>query len=137
MPARSRLRFAVVLVVLLTLAATTALLGLLAGETWLRTGDLGLFLSGEGSMWVRFVLEERWPRVAAAVIAGAALALAGTMVQATCRNPLAEPGILGITGGAGVGAVIIVTRGSTESASPTAVMLARPEEHTSELQSLM
>ena len=50
-----------------------------------------------------------FPRVAAAVLCGAALAIAGTTVQAVCRNPLAEPGILGITGGAGVGAVITLT----------------------------
>jgi iron complex transport system permease protein len=47
--------------------------------------------------------------VAAAVLAGAALALAGCVVQGTVRNPLAEPGILGISAGAGLGAVIVVT----------------------------
>ena len=45
----------------------------------------------------------------AALLAGAALAVAGTTVQAVCRNPLAEPGLLGITGGAGVGAVALIT----------------------------
>ncbi|NKY39426.1 FecCD family ABC transporter permease, partial [Cellulomonas septica] len=45
-------------------------------------------------------------RVLAALLAGAALGLAGTSVQAVARNPLAEPGLLGITGGAGVGAVL-------------------------------
>lgn len=40
---------------------------------------------------------------------GAALALAGTFVQAVTRNPLAEPGILGVSGGAGLGAVLLVT----------------------------
>ena len=42
-------------------------------------------------------------------MAGAALAVAGTIVQAGCRNPLAEPGILGVTGGAGLGAVLVLT----------------------------
>ena len=56
-----------------------------------------------------FVLDQRYPRVAAAFLAGAALALAGTTVQAVCRNPLAEPGLLGVTGGAGVGAVTLLT----------------------------
>ena len=85
------------------------LLGLLAGHTWLRTGDIALWLQDQGPPLVRFALDERAPRVVAAMVAGAALALAGTLVQATCRNPLAEPGILGITGGAGLGAVIVVT----------------------------
>lgn len=58
---------------------------------------------------VTYVLDQRYPRVAAAVLAGAALAVAGTTVQAVCRNPLAEPGILGITAGAAVGAVAVLT----------------------------
>ena len=44
------------------------------------------------------MLDQRYPRVLAALLAGAALAVAGTTVQAVCRNPLAEPGMLGITG---------------------------------------
>lgn len=106
---RSVRRFVVVLVVCVALAAGAVVLGLLAGSTWLRTGDIALWLDGQGPAVVRFALDERAPRVLAAVVAGAALALAGTMVQATARNPLAEPGILGITGGAGLGAVVVVT----------------------------
>ena len=94
-----------------------------AGHTWLRTGDIALWLDGEGSPLVRFALDERAPRVAAAVLAGAALALSGSLVQATCRNPLAEPGILGITGGAGVGAVIVVTGSVTAAPSNNAVLV--------------
>ncbi|NEC33515.1 siderophore ABC transporter permease CdtC, partial [Streptomyces rubrogriseus] len=45
----------------------------------------------------------------AALGAGAALALAGTLVQAVTRNPLAEPNVLGVTGGGALGAVILVT----------------------------
>nr|MDT0658161.1 iron ABC transporter permease [Micromonospora sp. DSM 115978] len=111
MGVRSRLRFQVVLVVSAAAAAGTLLLGLLAGNTWLLTGDIMLWLSGEGSPMIRFALDERAPRVLAALAAGAALALSGSLVQATCRNPLAEPGLLGITGGAGLGAVIVVTGG--------------------------
>ncbi|MDR7385015.1 iron ABC transporter permease [Promicromonospora iranensis] len=106
---RSARRFAVVLSICVALAVGVALLGLLAGSTWLRTGDIALWLQDEGPAVVRFALDERAPRVLAAIVAGAALALAGTMVQATARNPLAEPGILGITGGAGLGAVVVVT----------------------------
>jgi iron complex transport system permease protein len=106
---RSTRRFVVVLTSVVVLAAAVVVVGLLAGSTWLRTGDIVLWLQGEGPAVVRFALDERAPRVAAAVVAGAALALSGTMVQATARNPLAEPGILGITGGAGLGAVIVVT----------------------------
>ncbi|MGH3467558.1 MAG: iron chelate uptake ABC transporter family permease subunit, partial [Thermocrispum sp.] len=56
-----------------------------------------------------FVLDQRLPRVLAALTAGAALAVSGAAVQAVCRNPLAEPGLLGVTAGAGVGAVSLIT----------------------------
>lgn len=49
------------------------------------------------------------PRGLAALLAGAALALSGTLVQAVTRNPLAEPGILGVSGGAALGTVLLVT----------------------------
>jgi ABC-type Fe3+-siderophore transport system permease subunit len=120
----SRSRFVVVLVLVAVAALGLTLLGLLGGDTWLRTGDIALWLDGEGAPLVRFALDERAPRVAAAVLAGAALALSGSMVQATCRNPLAEPGILGITGGAGVGAVFVVTGSVTAAPSNNAVLVS-------------
>ncbi|MBW8698468.1 putative siderophore transport system permease protein YfhA [Streptomyces sp. MBT84] len=55
------------------------------------------------------MLDTRVPRVLTALLAGAALALSGTLVQAVTRNPLAEPGILGVSGGAALGAVLLVT----------------------------
>lgn len=128
--ARSRTRFVMVTMVCLVLTSSTVLVGLLAGHQWLLTGDILAWLGGEGAPLVQFALDERAPRVAAAVLAGGALALAGTLVQATCRNPLAEPGILGITGGAGVGAVVVVTglshgfSSSTEAASTTSTLIA-------------
>ncbi|MCP3424725.1 iron chelate uptake ABC transporter family permease subunit [Rothia sp. AR01] len=85
------------------------MLGLLAGSLWLRTGDLPAWLQGGAPDLVARALDERAPRVAAAILAGAALGLAGTVVQGTVRNPLAEPGLLGITAGAGLGAVAVVT----------------------------
>jgi iron complex transport system permease protein len=89
----------------------TLLVGLLAGHTWLKVGDIAVWLGGDAPPVVRYALDERSPRVIAALAAGAALALSGSLVQATCRNPLAEPGLLGITGGAGVAAVAGITLG--------------------------
>ena len=121
---RGRAWFYAVLLVSAALAVTAVVVGLLAGQTWLRLADIGAWLQGDGLPLVRFALDERAPRVAAAVLAGAALALAGTLVQATCRNPLAEPGVLGITGGAGLGAVILVTGGLTTAPSTGEILLA-------------
>jgi ferric hydroxamate transport system permease protein len=117
---RSQRRFVIVMIVGAAAAACTLVLGLLGGQTWLRTGDIGLWLEGGAAPLVQFALTERAPRVAAALVAGGALALSGSMVQATCRNPLAEPGILGITGGAGLGAVIVVTGGLAGTTGQTA-----------------
>lgn len=47
-----------------------------------------------------FVLTERLPRTVLGLLAGAALGLAGTVMQAVARNPLADPGVLGVNAGA-------------------------------------
>ncbi|MBU2667802.1 iron ABC transporter permease [Actinoplanes bogorensis] len=118
---RTRRRFVTVLIVAAVLLLAAAVLGLLAGSLWLRTGDIALWLQGAAPDLIGRALDDRAPRVAAAVVAGAALALAGTLVQGTVRNPLAEPGILGITAGAGLGAVIVVT--SAASGGRTALIV--------------
>ncbi|WP_206065070.1 iron ABC transporter permease [Nocardioides sp. JQ2195] len=119
--ARSRtgspFRFTPLLVVGLgLLLAATMVLGLLGGTGWtlndedtLLLGDVANWASGNAGLIVEFTLEERVPRLLAAVFAGAALALAGYATQAVCRNPLAEPGLLGVTAGAGVGAVLCIS----------------------------
>lgn len=117
-----RLRFVLVVALLSVLAATAAVVGMLGGYTWFLTGDVVNWLRGDAVPVVRLGLDERAPRVVAALLAGAALALAGTTTQAVCRNPLAEPSILGVTGGAGAGAVIVVT--TVESPSAALIALA-------------
>ncbi|MGC4892380.1 iron ABC transporter permease [Micromonospora sp. DT31] len=106
---RSRGFVAAVVAVCAVAAAAALVLGMLAGDTWVLLGDIVNWVQGRTGPAYTFVLDARWPRVAAALLAGAALALAGATVQAVCRNPLAEPGILGITGGAGIGAVSLLT----------------------------
>ncbi|MBW3085507.1 Hemin transport system permease protein HmuU [Austwickia sp. TVS 96-490-7B] len=54
----------------------------------------------------------RLPRVLLAALAGACLSLAGALLQVSVRNPLAEPYILGISSGAGLGAVLAIVTGS-------------------------
>ncbi|GAA1614038.1 iron ABC transporter permease [Actinoplanes couchii] len=108
---RSRRRFLTVTITAAALLTGAFVAGLLSGTRWLRTGDIMLWLQGTAPNLIDLALDDRAPRVAAAVVAGAALALAGTVVQGTVRNPLAEPGVLGITAGAGLGAVIVVTSG--------------------------
>ncbi|NEB03711.1 iron ABC transporter permease [Streptomyces sp. SID13726] len=95
-----------------TLAAALIALtvaAILLGDTGLLLGDVANWARGTARPSISFVLDTRVPRVVAALLAGAALALSGTLVQAVTRNPLAEPGILGVSGGAALGAVLLVT----------------------------
>jgi ABC-type Fe3+-siderophore transport system permease subunit len=98
-----------VLVASAVLLVVLAFVSLLLGDAKLLGGDVLNWVTGQAGPLVEFVMNTRAPRVAAAILAGAALALAGTVVQAVSRNPLAEPAILGVTGGAGVGAVLVIT----------------------------
>ncbi|WP_369192129.1 iron ABC transporter permease [Streptomyces sp. R08] len=108
---RSRRGFLLVVTGAVALLFVAVLVGALAGSIWLRTGDIGLWLRGAAPELIGQALDDRVPRVTAAVLAGAALGLAGCVVQGAVRNPLAEPGVLGITAGAGLGAAAVVTSG--------------------------
>ena len=66
---------------------------------------------GAGRLEYSIVMELRLPRVLAAFAAGGLLALAGTLIQVLTRNPLADPYILGISGGAAVGALLTILLG--------------------------
>ena len=105
----STLPFVLVLGLACVLLAGTVVAGLLLGDTKLLLGDVANWVAGRSGTVVSFVLDQRVPRVLAAVLSGAALAVAGAAVQGVSRNPLAEPGLLGITGGAGVGAILVIT----------------------------
>ncbi|MFG1807397.1 iron ABC transporter permease [Streptomyces sp. NPDC049040] len=105
----SRAAFAVTVAVLAVVLVGVVVAGVLLGDTRLLLGDVVNWAQGRGDHIVTFVLDTRVPRVLAALLAGAALALSGTLVQAVTRNPLADPGILGVSGGAGLGAVLLVT----------------------------
>ncbi len=59
------------------------------------------------------ILSIRLPRIAAAILAGSGLAVAGTVMQGLFRNPLAEPGILGVSAGASLGALLAIISGTS------------------------
>ncbi|MEV7299218.1 iron ABC transporter permease [Streptomyces clavifer] len=109
--ARSRRAFLLVVLGTAAVLAGAAVVAVLAGSLWLRMGDIVLWAQGTAPDLIGQALDDRVPRVIAAVLAGAALGLAGCVVQSAVRNPLAEPGVLGITAGAGLGAAGVVTSG--------------------------
>ncbi len=69
---------------------------------------LEIFTGGGSETSRRIVLEARLPRALAAVLAGCNLAVAGTLLQAVTRNPLADPGLIGVTAGAALAATIVL-----------------------------
>ncbi len=106
---RSRTVFLTVAGTLVAALLAVTLASVLLGDSKLLLGDVLNWAQGRAGRVVSFVLDTRVPRVLAALLAGAALALAGTLVQAVTRNPLAEPGVMGVSGGAALGAVVLVT----------------------------
>ncbi|MFD3540098.1 iron ABC transporter permease [Streptomyces sp. NPDC058662] len=106
---RSRAAFLTTTAVLAAVLVGVTIASVLLGDSKLLLGDVVNWVQGNAGRTVGFVLDTRTPRVLAALFAGAALALAGTLVQSVTRNPLAEPGILGVSGGAALGAVLLVT----------------------------
>ena len=102
--------------------------GLVAGSSDLTLADALRTLVGAGSPPQQLiVLELRLPRVAAGLTVGAALGLAGALTQTFARNPLATPDILGVTSGAGLGAVAaIVLAGGSYSLTSAVLGLGLP-----------
>lgn len=68
----------------------------------------GRDLQGQDQIYQSFLLHIRFPRVLLAAFAGAVLAVAGASLQALFRNPLAEPGLIGVSAGASMGAVLAI-----------------------------
>ena len=88
------------------------------GSVALTPSEVVTALTGGGDPNVhRIVVELRAPRAALAILVGGGLALAGAVFQALLRNPLAEPYILGISGGAATGAVLALSLGLVASGS--------------------
>jgi ferric hydroxamate transport system permease protein len=106
-PGRTAVTVTVVLLVAVLVAVVIA--SVLLGDAKLLLGDVTNWVTGRANQAISFILDTRVPRVTAALLAGAALALAGTLVQGVSRNPLADPGVLGVSSGAGLGAVLVVT----------------------------
>lgn len=97
---------------LVLLLAVSVLLAARFGSVPISSSDLAAVLTGGGDPVTRdIVLGLRLPRALLGVLIGGGLAVAGATFQALLRNPLAEPYILGISGGASVGAVLTLALG--------------------------
>lgn len=108
--------------ILLVVALTLVLLALavaclLWGSVDIDAAAVWQIIAGNGSgnrAWDIIVLESRLPMIATAALAGAALSVAGLLLQTTFNNPLAGPSILGVSTGAGLGvAIVLLALGGT------------------------
>lgn len=108
-----RRRLIAVLGVLLLGAAGAIVLSLRAGELQLDLAAVwSALVDDAGGVSAAIILELRLPRAVAAFVSGGLLATAGALMQVLLRNPLADPYILGISGGAAVGALGAITLGA-------------------------
>jgi len=120
-----RARTAIVLLALLLVA--TAVFSLASGASDASASAvLADWLSGHGgdtlSARDRIIVHDiRLPRVVLGILVGAALAVAGATMQGLFRNPLADPGIVGVSAGAGLGAISMIVLGNGLLAPVTAM----------------
>src|SRR5580698_4407786 len=100
------------LVALLVLAVAVFFASLLVGSSGIGAGRVAGALFGGGDDAARNVVTiVRLPRILAAFGVGSLLALSGVLLQALFRNPLADPYVLGVSGGAAVGALLAMIAG--------------------------
>ena len=97
---------------LLALLMVLSLASLLAGAVWLSPGMVAAALFDRTPDLAQLVIVEvRVPRLLLALLVGGILGLSGAVLQGLLRNPLAEPGLLGVSAGASLGAVIALYYG--------------------------
>ena len=102
-------RSVIVCAVLALAAACLAVLALMTGSYQLSPGQVVSALAGgETGLVHDIVVEWRLPRVAAALVFGAALGASGAVFQSMLRNPLADPGVIGFSQGSYTGALIVI-----------------------------
>jgi iron complex transport system permease protein len=107
-----RLSLTAALLLLLTVAGTILALSLASGSLPLTIGEIvQAFGAQQPSIARDVVLELRLPRALSAFAVGGLLALAGAMLQVLLRNPLADPYVLGVSGGASVLALLAIMAG--------------------------
>jgi iron complex transport system permease protein len=106
-------RILAVLAVLAAILFGALLLGLAAGPSDLLITEILAVLTGadESSAAADIVLRVRLPRVSLGALVGASLAVAGVLFQALLRNPLADPYVLGVSGGAALGGILVLSLG--------------------------
>jgi iron complex transport system permease protein len=116
MPARRRALLVLALLAVLSLVSIAVALAV--GSLSVPLREVFAALGGADTAARQIVLDLRLPRALAGFACGGLLALAGALMQVLLRNPLADPYVLGISGGAGVGALLAMLLGLAGLAVP-------------------
>lgn len=98
-----------VFVLTAALLVAVASFSAMTGSIRVSFGDLIAGLLSGANEQVEIIKDLRFPRILVSMLAGAALAVSGALLQAVMKNPLAEPGIIGISAGAGLVSITLVT----------------------------
>lgn len=115
------MRHRVVLVLLLLLAPLSLLFAIAFGSVAIDPATLLKVLRGTTTgVQQTLVFELRLPRALAAFAVGGMLALAGSLLQVLLRNPLADPYVIGVSGGAAVAALLALLAGATANTTSAA-----------------
>lgn len=85
------------------------IISLFIGSVNIPVSEIFNIFNSENDTYKKIILDLRLPRVLNAVFIGAALSCSGCILQSLLKNNLAEPGLLGISAGAGLGAIIVFT----------------------------
>ncbi|MEU9052206.1 iron ABC transporter permease [Streptomyces sp. NPDC048384] len=122
---RAQVRRRVLLFAVSALALLFVLLivSLTTGEMPMPAGTALRALAGLGDPGDVLVVQQfRAPRSVAAIVAGAGLGAAGCVLQRLFRNPLASPDVMGVTGGASLGAVALIAAGASQTLIPVGAL---------------
>ena len=112
---------ALILILLIIISIVSFIFALSVGSLSLSFNEIIHTLQGKGSLITNnIVYDLRLPRAYVAFITGGLLALAGMLMQVLLRNPLADPYILGVSGGASVGAMLAISLGLSSLISAAA-----------------
>ncbi|MBO9597393.1 MAG: Fe(3+)-hydroxamate ABC transporter permease FhuB [Cohnella sp.] len=104
-----RMPYAWMVVLFASILFVVCIVALMGGNTHLSASEVIAALTGNGTPSnEKVILDFRLPRLLTALMAGIALAASGSLMQSSLRNPLADPHIVGVSGGAGVGAISLM-----------------------------
>lgn len=113
---RKRVRYTTIAAILMLIAVF--IISVATGFASLTPSELFRTIIGQGTSRENLILFEfRFPRIVVAILAGMGLAVSGAILQSITKNPLSDPGILGINAGAGLMVVVYIMFFTVESSS--------------------